>query len=53
MYQLAFVVIPMSIKRIYEINIVAYRSHDADVGCDVHLHANARRHEQTNALFLF
>ena len=53
MNQFVFVIVLVRIKRIYEVSFVTYRSHNADVWCDVHLHADAWRHKQTKTLLFF
>ena len=53
MNQLAFVIVLVCVKCFYKVRFVTYRSHYADVWCDVHLHADARRHEQAKSLLFF
>jgi hypothetical protein len=53
MNQPALVIVPVRVKRIHKIRFITYRSHYADVWCDVHLHADAWRHKQTETLLFF
>ena len=53
MNQLVFIIVPLGVKRFHKIGFVAYRSHNADVWCNVHLHADAWRDKQAEALLVF
>ena len=53
MNQLVFIIVPLGVKCFYKIGFVAYRSHNADVWCNVHLHADAWRDKQAEALLVF
>ena len=53
MNQPALVIVSVRVKRIHKIRFITYRSHYADVWCDVHLHADAWRDKQAEALLVF
>jgi hypothetical protein len=53
MNQLVLIIVPLGGKRFHKIGFVAYRSHNADVWCNMHLHADAWRDKQAKTLLFF
>ena len=53
MNQLVSIIVPLGVKRFHKVGFIAYRSHNADVWCNVHLHADAWRDKQAEALLVF
>ena len=53
MNQFVSIIVPLGVKCFHKVGFVTYQSHHVDVWCNVHLHADAWRDKQAEALLFF